>query len=53
MCVAFVVLLSDRPYRKAMSRADAVEVLRGLSGTRFDERVLESFEAAEGPFTTP
>jgi len=53
MCEAFDALTSDRPYRKAMSRADAVEVLRGLSGTRFDERVLESFEAAEGPFTTP
>jgi len=53
LCEAFDALTSDRPYRKAMAREDAVEVLRGLSGTRFDGRVVDAFEAAEGPFTTP
>ncbi|MBI2766327.1 MAG: HD domain-containing protein [Chloroflexi bacterium] len=50
ICEAFDALTSDRPYRKAMGGADAIEVLRGLSGTRFDPYVIERFESAAGPF---
>ncbi len=45
MCEAFEALTSDRPYRKAMNRDDALEVMRGLAGTRFDPYVLSRFEA--------
>ncbi len=38
-------LTSDRPYRKAMNRADALEYIRSQSGTHFDPRVVEEFVA--------
>lgn len=50
MAEAFDALTSDRPYRRAMSPADAFEVMCGLGGTRFDPYLLERFEAAVGPF---
>ena len=45
MCEAFEALTSDRPYRKAMNREDALEVMRGLAGTRFDPYLLSRFES--------
>ena len=33
-------MTSDRPYRRALSRADAVEELRRNAGTQFDPRVV-------------
>ncbi|HUB76303.1 MAG TPA: HD domain-containing phosphohydrolase [Solirubrobacteraceae bacterium] len=36
-------LTSDRPYRPSLSRAEALEVLQGASGTKFDHRVVEAF----------
>jgi HD-GYP domain-containing protein (c-di-GMP phosphodiesterase class II) len=33
-----------------MSPADAMEVMRGLGGTRFDPYLLARFESLAGPF---
>ncbi|MDQ2631730.1 MAG: PAS domain-containing protein [Actinomycetota bacterium] len=38
----FDVLLSDRPYRQAMSIDEAVEVIRNGRGTQFDPEVVDS-----------
>lgn len=50
MSEAFDALTSDRPYRRAMSQADAAEVMRGLAGTRFDPYLLARFESVAFPF---
>lgn len=50
MAEAFDALTSERPYRRAMSQADAVEVMRGLGGTRFDPYLLARFEGVAYPF---
>ncbi len=50
MCEAFDALTSDRPYRRAMLPGDAIEVMRGLSSTRFDPYLLARFEGVTGPF---
>jgi HD-GYP domain-containing protein (c-di-GMP phosphodiesterase class II) len=50
MCEAFDALTSDRPYRRAMAPADAIEVMRGLAGTRFSPYLLTRFEDSAGPF---
>jgi HD-GYP domain-containing protein (c-di-GMP phosphodiesterase class II) len=50
MCEAFDALTSDRPYRRAMAPGDAIEVMRGLGGTRFDPYLLARFESVAGPF---
>lgn len=50
MCEAFDALTSDRPYRRAMSAADAFQVMRGLGGSRFDPYLLARFESVAGPF---
>jgi putative nucleotidyltransferase with HDIG domain len=48
LCEAFDALTSDRPYRRAMGREDAFDVLHGLSGSRFDPYLLERFEGVTG-----
>jgi len=50
MCEAFDALTSERPYRRAMSLADAAEVMRGLAGTRFDPYLMARFESVAYPF---
>lgn len=40
---SFEVMISDRPYRKALSRREAVEELKQCSGTQFDPRVVNLF----------
>ncbi|MFN0096680.1 MAG: HD-GYP domain-containing protein [Dehalococcoidia bacterium] len=45
MAEAYDALTSDRPYRRAMDATDAVAVMRGLSGTRFDGTLVERFIA--------
>jgi putative nucleotidyltransferase with HDIG domain len=40
----FDALTSDRPYRRAFSREDALEMLRKDSGTAFDPSILQVFE---------
>lgn len=39
-CDAFHAMISDRPYRMAMNRADAVSELRRNAGTQFDPDVI-------------
>lgn len=46
MCEAYDALTNDRPYRRAMAPQDAIEVMRGLGGTRFDPYLLERFESS-------
>jgi putative nucleotidyltransferase with HDIG domain len=36
-------LTSDRPYRKGRSHAEAVGVIRAISGSQFDPRVVDAF----------
>jgi len=40
---AFDAMTSDRPYRKALSREQAIAELRRCAGTQFDPRVVEVF----------
>jgi HD-GYP domain-containing protein (c-di-GMP phosphodiesterase class II) len=48
LCVAdsYDAMTSDRPYRTAMSQADAIAELRRCVGTQFDGDVVEAFCAA-------
>ncbi|MGI8926837.1 MAG: HD-GYP domain-containing protein [Tepidiformaceae bacterium] len=48
MCEAFDALTSDRPYRRAMSAVDAMEVMRGLAGARFAPDLVARFESVAG-----
>ncbi|MBA3245061.1 MAG: HD-GYP domain-containing protein [Actinobacteria bacterium] len=41
-CDAYHAMVSDRPYRAAMSATDAVDELRRNAGTQFDPRVIEA-----------
>jgi diguanylate cyclase (GGDEF)-like protein len=43
VCDAFDAMVSDRPYRSAMSRAAAVLELRVSAGTQFDPLVVDAF----------
>lgn len=45
ICETYDALTSERPHRKAMPHDDAMEVLRGLSGTRFDDYLFPRFES--------
>jgi len=51
MCEAFDALTSERPYRRAMPQAEAIEVMRGLSGARFDPYLFDRFEDVAAPTT--
>jgi putative nucleotidyltransferase with HDIG domain len=55
-CDAFHAMTSDRSYRLAMTREDAIEELRAHSGTQFDPAVVEAlvtvvhgWEDVDGP----
>ncbi|HET7737284.1 MAG TPA: HD domain-containing phosphohydrolase, partial [Tepidiformaceae bacterium] len=50
MSEAYDALTSDRPYRRAMLPADAIQVMRGLAGTRFSPDLLDRFEAVVSLF---
>jgi hypothetical protein len=41
-CDAYSAMTTDRPYRAAMSREDAIAELRSNAGTQFDPRVAEA-----------
>jgi HD-GYP domain-containing protein (c-di-GMP phosphodiesterase class II) len=42
---AFQAMTAERPYRSAMSRADALRELRANAGTQFNPVVVEAFIA--------
>ncbi len=50
MCETFDALTNDRPYRRALPRSEAFEIMRGLAGNRFDPYLLARFESVAGPF---
>jgi len=50
VCDAFDAMVSDRPYRSARSRAEAIAEIRRCASTQFDPAVAEAFCAlAEAP----
>jgi diguanylate cyclase (GGDEF)-like protein len=46
VCDAYDAMLSDRPYRRALSADNAMAELRRCAGTQFDPDVVEAFAAA-------
>ncbi len=40
---AYDAMISDRPYRKALSKEEAIEELKKNAGTQFDPRVVHAF----------
>jgi diguanylate cyclase (GGDEF)-like protein len=53
VCDAYDAMVSERPYRAALSPHDALAELRRCAGTQFDSRVVEAFatalQRAKGP----
>ncbi len=43
---AFAAMQSDRPYRGALSEAEALSEIAGGAGSRFDQEVVRAFHAA-------
>ena len=43
VCDAYDAMVTDRPYRRALSVADALAELRGCSGTQFHPAVTAAF----------
>jgi two-component system cell cycle response regulator len=43
VCDAFDAMVSDRPYRRALTRDAAVAELRACAGSQFDPRVVQAF----------
>ncbi len=43
VCDAFDAMISDRPYRAAMSDAEALDELRACAGAQFDPAVVKAF----------
>jgi diguanylate cyclase (GGDEF)-like protein len=41
-CDAYAAMTTERPYRRALWKADAVEELRARSGTQFDPEVIDA-----------
>ncbi|MBN2831315.1 MAG: hypothetical protein JXL82_03430, partial [Candidatus Omnitrophica bacterium] len=39
----YQALTSDRPYRKAHSKAKAAKIIKSSSGTQFDPKITETF----------
>ncbi len=50
LCETYDALTNDRPYRRALPRTEAYEILQGLAGNRFDPYLLARFESVAGPF---
>ncbi|HEY3763681.1 MAG TPA: HD-GYP domain-containing protein [Gaiellales bacterium] len=52
-CDAFSAMTTDRPYRAALSHADAVAELRRCAGTQFDAVVVDALIAVAGEGRAP
>jgi putative two-component system response regulator len=39
----YQALISNRSYRKAFSKADAVKIIKDGSGTQFDPQIVSAF----------
>jgi putative two-component system response regulator len=48
VCDVYDALVSDRVYRRAWPREQALELLRSESGTAFDERCVQALEGVVG-----
>jgi HD-GYP domain-containing protein (c-di-GMP phosphodiesterase class II) len=53
VCDAWDAMTTDRPYRAAMSRDDAIAELWRCAGTQFDPAVVEAFCAAVSELSVP
>ena len=52
VCDAYDAMTTNRPYRRPVSPADAVDELRRSAGTQFDPQVVDAFcDALEGELT--
>ncbi len=40
---AYEALTSDRPYRKAYSKENAMKMLKNASGSQFDPKIVNAF----------
>ncbi len=49
VCDIYAALTEQRPYRPAMTRAGALEILRGMTPDRLDPTFVDAFEAAFAP----
>lgn len=50
VCDAWDAMISERPYRRAMTPAEAVAELRACAGTQFDPELVEPLVALVGAF---
>lgn len=48
VCDAYDAMTSTRPYRSAITKADAMDELRRCAGHQFDPRVVAAFERVIG-----
>jgi HD-GYP domain-containing protein (c-di-GMP phosphodiesterase class II) len=46
VCDAYDAMVSDRPYRPAMAREQAIQELARCAGTQFDAGVIDAFVLA-------
>jgi HD-GYP domain-containing protein (c-di-GMP phosphodiesterase class II) len=46
VCDSYDAMTSDRPYRKAMGREEALSELRDCAGAQFDPEVVKAFARA-------
>ncbi len=50
---AYQALTSNRPYRKAYGKAEAIRIIRKESGSRFDPRIVKVFLSIADDLTVP
>ena len=49
VCDAWDAMVTDRPYRRAMSREAALRELERCAGTQFDAAVVDAFRTVLAP----